>query len=167
MGADIEVAQRREPRQGGGEAQGNLRVRHSEIFAKRFDGDSIPDLRDEVFLLVAAAACAEGESVFRDIAWTRTGPIDRLKECIAALKRTGVEAGEIEDGIVVRGRAESDGAAWDAHGHPGLAAAWAALGLKSHGISTLADGGALEARHPGLLARIESLGGASSAESEA
>ena len=164
MGADVEVTQRREPRQGGGEAHGNLRVRHSEIFAKRFDADSIPDLRDEVFLLIAAAACAEGESIFRDIAWLRFGPVDRLKECIAALKRTGVEAGEIEDGIVVRGRAESDGAAWDALGHPGLAAAWAALGLKSHGTSTLVGADALEARHPGLLARIESLGGAATAE---
>jgi 3-phosphoshikimate 1-carboxyvinyltransferase len=164
MGADIEVTQRREPRQGGGEANGALRVRHSEIFAKRFDGDSIADMRDEIFMLVAAAACAEGESIFRDIAWLRSGPVDRLKECVAALKRTGVEAGEIEDGIVVRGRAESDGAAWDALGHPGLAAAWAVLALKSHGSSTLADGGALEARHPGLVARIETLGGTAPAE---
>jgi 3-phosphoshikimate 1-carboxyvinyltransferase len=164
MGADIDVTQRREPRQGGGEAHATMRVRHSETFSKRFDGDAIADLRDEVFLLIAAAACAEGETIFRDIAWLRTGPVDRLKECIAALKRTGVEAGEIEDGIVVRGRAESDGAAWDAFGHPGLAAAWAVLSLKSHGTSTLVGVDALEARHPGLLARIESLGGAAPAE---
>lgn len=164
MGADIEVVQRREPRLGGGEPQGNLRVRHSEIFARRFDGETIPDFRDEVFLLIAAAACAEGESIFRDIAWLRPGPEDRLKECVATLKRTGVEAGEIEDGIVVRGRAESDGAAWDAFGHPGLAAAWAVLALKSHGASTLAGAAVLEARHPGLLDRIESLGGAATTE---
>ncbi len=164
MGADIEVTQRREPRHGAGEPQGNLRVRHSEIFAKRFDGETLADLRDEAFLLLVAAACAEGESIFRDIAWLRSGPEDRLKECVAALKRTGVEAGEIEDGIVVRGRAESDGAAWDALGHPGLAAAFAVLALKSHGASTLSGAEALEARHPGLLARIESLGGAATTE---
>jgi 3-phosphoshikimate 1-carboxyvinyltransferase len=156
MGADIEVVQRREPRQGGGEARGTLRVRSSEILAKRFDADTLADMRDEVFLLLAAAAYAEGETVFRNLDWLRLGT-DRLREFTAALKRTGVETGEIEDGIVIRGRAESDGGAYDSLGHPGLAAACAVIALRSHGTSTLAGADALEARHPGLLARIEAL----------
>src|SRR5690606_14258824 len=66
MGADIEVVQRREKF---GEAYGTLRVRAGGLFAKRFDADALSDLRDEIFLLLAAATCAEGESVFRDLDW--------------------------------------------------------------------------------------------------
>jgi len=164
MGADVEVVQRREPRQGGGEAQGTVRVRTSDMMAKRFDADTLIDLRDETFLLLAASAYAEGESVFRDLDWLRLGPVDRLREFTAALKRGGVETGEIEDGVVIRGRAESDGAAFDSLGHSGLAAACAVMAFKSHGASTLAGAAALSHRHPGLLARIHALGGAAPAE---
>jgi 3-phosphoshikimate 1-carboxyvinyltransferase len=156
MGADIEVIQRREPRQGGGEAQGTLRVRSSEIFGKRFDADTLADLRDEVFLLLAAATYAEGETVFRNLDWLRLGT-DRLREFTAALKRAGVETGEIEDGLVIRGRTESDGGVYDSLGHPGLAAACAVIALRSHGASTLVGASALEARHPGLLDRLDRL----------
>lgn len=157
LGGDVEVVQRREPRHGGGETQGTVRVRTSDLVARRFDAEVLADLRDEVFLLLAAAAYAEGESVFRDLDGLRLGPLDRLREFTAALKRGGVETGEIEDGVVIRGRSESDGAAFDALGHPGLAAACVAMALKSHGASTLAGADALAARHPGLLDRLQAL----------
>jgi 5-enolpyruvylshikimate-3-phosphate synthase len=151
MGADIEVTQRRERF---GEVQGTLRVRTSDLFGKRFDAETLADLRDEIFLLLAAATYAEGETVFRDLNWLRLGDVDLLRDFTAALKRGGVETGEIEDGIVIRGRAESDGAAHDALGHPGLAAAAVVIAMKSHGASTIAGAAALESRHPGLLNRL-------------
>lgn len=165
MGADVEVIQRREPRQGGGEAQGTLRVRAGELTGRRFGGDTVPDWRDEVFLLIAAAASAEGESVFRDLDWLRSGEVDVLRAFTQAIKRGGVETGEIEDGVVVRGRAETDGGAFDTLGHPGLALACLVLAVKSHGGSTLAGASALERRHPGLRARLASLEAAPASKS--
>ncbi len=156
MGADIEVTQRRERF---GDVQGTLRVRTSDLFGKRFDSDTLSDLRDEIFLLLAAATYAEGETVFRDLSWLRRGPVDLLRDFTAALKRGGVETGEIEDGLVIRGRGESDGGAFDSLGHPGLAAACAVIALKSHGASTLAGAAALEDRHPGLLGLLHRLVG--------
>jgi 3-phosphoshikimate 1-carboxyvinyltransferase len=167
MDADIEVTQRRERF---GEVQGTLRVRTSDLFGKRFDAETLADLRDEIFLLLAAATYAEGETVFRDLNWLRLGDVDLLRDFTAALKRGGVETGEIEDGIVIRGRAESDGAAHDALGHPGLAAAAVVIAMKSHGASTVAGAAALESRHPGLLARLvgmETQTGASGAAEKA
>jgi 3-phosphoshikimate 1-carboxyvinyltransferase len=154
LGGDIEVTQRRERF---GETQGTVRVRTSDLMAKRFDGESLADVRDEIFMLITAAAYAEGESVFRDLDWLRQGPEDRLRVFTAALKRGGVETGEIEDGIVIRGRAESDGAAFDSLGHCGLAAACTVMALKSHGASTLDGAAALAWRHPGLLTRFNAL----------
>jgi 3-phosphoshikimate 1-carboxyvinyltransferase len=164
MGADIEAVQRRERF---GEAQGTLRVRAADLLARRFDAGALADLRDEVFLLLAAAVHAEGESVFRDLDWLRLGEIDLLRDFTAALKRAGVETGEIEDGLVIRGRGESDGGRYESFGHPGLAAACAVMALKSHGASSLAGADALEHRHPGLLDRIASLSTAAAAEKTA
>jgi 3-phosphoshikimate 1-carboxyvinyltransferase len=152
MGADLEVVQRRER---AGEAFGTLRVRSSGLFGKRFDAESLADMREEVFLLLVAAAFAEGESVFRDLDFLRGGEPDRLKSLVAALKQAGVDMGELEDGLVLRGKGEMDGGTYDALGHPGLAAAYAVLALKSHGASTLRGAQGLEWRYPGLLAKLE------------
>lgn len=153
MGGDVEVAQRRERF---GDTVGAVRVRSSDLLGRRFDAETLSDLRDEVFLLLIAAAFAEGESVFRDLDALRAGP-DLLKQFNGVLKQIGVETGEIEDGLVIRGRADYDGGAYDALGHPGLAAAYAVLGAKSHGVATLAGADALERRYPRLRERLRFL----------
>ncbi len=154
MGADIEMVQRKDRF---GESVGSVRVRSSELFGKRFDAETLSDMRDEVFLLLLAAAFAEGESVFRDLDYLREGQVDLLKPFINTLKQAGVEVGEFEDGLVIRGKQENDGGVYDSLGHSGLAAAYAVLALKSHGTSTLAGIEALDYRFPGLLSRLEAL----------
>ncbi len=156
MGADIEMVSRKERF---GEPWGQLRVRASDLVGKRFDGDSLGAMRDEVFLLMAAACFAEGESVFRDLAWLRQGPVDRLKAFAAPLKDAGVEIGEVEDGLVIRGRQEIDGGTFDAGGHPGLGLAFAVIAQKAHGASALVGGEGLARRHPRFLLKSESLDG--------
>jgi 3-phosphoshikimate 1-carboxyvinyltransferase len=155
MGADIEVAGRRERN---GEGLGLLRVRSSELFGKRFAGEHLSGMRDEIFLLMVAAAFAEGETVLRDAGHLRKHDGDLLKTFSAALKSAGVEIGEIEDGVVIRGRADYDGGAYDCQGHPGLALAGMVMGLKSHGSSVLHGAGCLDGRYPGLLDQFALLG---------
>jgi 5-enolpyruvylshikimate-3-phosphate synthase len=154
MGADIEIVTRREKQ---GFAYGQVRVRSSELIAKRFDGEALSGMRDEIFLLIVAAAFAEGETVIRDITHLRGYREDLLKSFLAQLKATGVEAGEFEDGLVVRGRSDYDGNHYDAAGHPGLAAACVAMALKSHGESLIQGAEGLLWRMPDLMSQIEAL----------
>ncbi len=154
MGADIEVLQRKERF---GEPIGNLRVRSSNLLGKRFDVETLVELREEVFLLLVAAACAEGESVFRDIEFLQDLDQNYLKSFIATVKQMGVEIGEMEDGLVLRGKEEVDGGTWDALGHPGLAAAYSVLALKAHGASTLVGCEILDWRYPDLLNKLDKL----------
>jgi 3-phosphoshikimate 1-carboxyvinyltransferase len=154
MGADIEVAGRRERN---GEGLGLLRVRSAELFGKRFAAENLAGMRDEIFLLMVAAAFAEGETVVRDIAFLRRHDRDLLKGFAAALKSAGVEIGEIEDGVVIRGRSDYDGSAYDCMGHPGLALAALVMGLKSHGASHLRNAGCLDGRYPGLFDQLSAL----------
>ncbi|MDB5102759.1 MAG: aroA [Fibrobacteres bacterium] len=155
MGADIEVVSRRERN---GEGLGLLRVRSAELFGKRFAADNHSGMRDEIFLLMVAASYAEGETVLRDVTYLRKHDVDLLKGFTAALKSAGVEIGEIEDGVVIRGRPDYDGSAYDCMGHPGLALAGMVMGLKSHGASTLRGAGCLDGRYPGLLDQMALLG---------
>jgi 5-enolpyruvylshikimate-3-phosphate synthase len=155
MGADIEVVSRRERN---GEGLGLLRVRSAELFGKRFAADNHSGMRDEIFLLMVAAAFAEGETVLRDITYLRKHDVDLLKGFTAALKGAGVEVGEIEDGVVIRGRPDYDGSAYDCMGHPGLSLACLVMGLKSHGASNLRGAGCLDVRYPGLLDQMALLG---------
>jgi 3-phosphoshikimate 1-carboxyvinyltransferase len=130
---------------------------------KRFGSDNLPAMRDEIFLLMVAAAFAEGETIIRDIAHLRRHRRDLLKSFAGALKTAGVEIGEIEDGLVIRGRSDYDGAAYECQGHPPLALACLVMGLKSHGASTLAGGECLEAAYPGLLDQFTVLSAADKA----
>ncbi len=155
MGADIEVVSRRERH---GEGFGLLRIRTADLIGKRFGGDSISTLRDEIFLLMVAAAFAEGETVIRDIAHLRRHRRDLLKIFVANLRSAGVEIGEIEDGLVIRGRADYDGSAYDALGHPGLGLACLVMGLKSHGTSLLWGAGCLAGKYPGMVEQMATLG---------
>jgi 5-enolpyruvylshikimate-3-phosphate synthase len=155
MGADIEVVSRRERN---GEGLGLLRVRSAELFGKRFAADNHSGMRDEIFLLMVAAAFAEGETVLRDITYLRKHDVDLLKGFTAALKGAGVEIGEIEDGVVIRGRPDYDGSAYDCMGHPGLSLACLVMGLKSHGASNLRGADCLDVRYPGLLDQMALLG---------
>jgi 3-phosphoshikimate 1-carboxyvinyltransferase len=107
---------------------------------------------------MVAAAYAEGETVLRDVAYLRKHDRDLLKGFTAALKTAGVEIGEIEDGVVIRGRPDYDGSAYDCMGHPGLALACVVMGLKSHGASTLQGAACLDGRYPGLFRRLADLG---------
>ncbi len=155
MGADIEVVSRREKN---GEGLGLLRVRSADLFGKRFAADNHSGMRDEIFLLMVAAAFAEGETVLRDIAYLRKHDVDLLKAFTSSLKAAGVEIGEIEDGVVIRGRPDYDGSAYDCMGHPGLALACLVMGLKSHGTSTLKGASCLDGRYPGLMDQMTALG---------
>jgi 5-enolpyruvylshikimate-3-phosphate synthase len=161
MGADIEAVSRRERN---GEGLGLLRVRSADLFGKRFAAENHAGMRDEVFLLMVAAAFAEGETVVRDIAFLRKHDRDLLKGFAAALKAAGVEIGEIEDGVVIRGRPDYDGSLYDCMDHPGLALAGLVMGLKSHGASTLRNAECLDGRYPGLLDQMANLAAADRAD---
>ncbi len=154
MGADIEVISRRERQ---GEGLGVLRVRSAELFGKRFGAENLTSMRDEVFLLMVAAAYAEGETVIRDVAYLRRHRVDLLKGFAANLKSAGVEIGEIEDGLVIRGRPDYDGGAYDACGNPGLGLACQIMGLKSHGASLVWGAECVAGRYPDFQEQMATL----------
>ncbi len=100
MGASLEVRQRGQQM---GEPVGDLIVRRSKLVACEVGPDEVPSLIDELPLLAALAARAEGESVFRGVGELRVKESDRLALLAQNLRSLGVPAEAQGDSLTVVG----------------------------------------------------------------
>src|SRR4029079_15187160 len=100
MGAEIEIVP------GGdatGEPVGRVRVRASRLRGVTVAGELALRSIDEIPALAIAAALAEGETVFADLAELRVKESDRIVAIARELRRAGVAVEERPDGFVVGG----------------------------------------------------------------
>jgi 3-phosphoshikimate 1-carboxyvinyltransferase len=100
MGARVETEGEREE---GGEPVGDLVAYPSRLKGTVVTGEEVPALIDEVPILAALAARAEGETRITGADELRAKESDRIAALVANLRALGVEADELPDGLVVRG----------------------------------------------------------------
>jgi 3-phosphoshikimate 1-carboxyvinyltransferase len=93
----------------GPEPVGTLGAESGPLRGVEVGGNEIPRLIDEIPVLAVAAACAEGETRFADVAELRVKESDRIRTTCAMLRSFGVETEEGEDSFVVHGRGRLDG----------------------------------------------------------
>ncbi len=114
------------------EPAGNVTVRGRGLCGVEIGGDEIPNLIDEIPILTAIASLAEGETRVRDAKELRVKESDRIAVMVANLRRLGVEAEEMEDGLAVRGPARLHAADnINSHGDHRVAMAMAILALQA------------------------------------
>lgn len=100
MGGFVELHDCRDE---GGEPVADLRVRPARLIATDVGSAEIPSLIDEVPVLAALAARAEGETRITGASELRVKESDRIAVLVENLRALGVEAEELPDGMVVRG----------------------------------------------------------------
>jgi 3-phosphoshikimate 1-carboxyvinyltransferase len=130
MGADITIAHARDAM---GEPVGAVRVRGSRLRGTTVSGELALRSIDEIPALAVAAALADGETVFADLAELRVKESDRIVAVARELRRAGVAVEERPDGFAVTGlggRAPSGGTVQPEHDHR-IAMAGAVLGLSA------------------------------------
>jgi len=125
MGARIELAGEREE---GGEPVADLVVRPSALRGTEVAPDEIPAAIDEVPVLAALAARAEGETRVTGAGELRVKESDRIAAIVAALRAVGAEAEELDDGLVVRGSHRPLRGRVATHGDHRIAMAFGVLG---------------------------------------
>jgi len=86
-----------------GEPVSDLVVRPSRLRGVEVGADQIPAAIDEVPILAALAARAEGETRITGAGELRVKESDRIAAIVAGLRAVGAAAEELEDGLVVRG----------------------------------------------------------------
>ena len=156
MGADIDIAPEGDAL---GEPVGRVRVRASRLRGTRIAGELALRSLDEIPALAVAAALAEGDTVFADLAELRVKESDRIVAVARELRRAGVAVEERPDGLVVSGlggRPPAGGTVQPEHDHR-IAMAGAVMGL-SAGDETAVPAADIATSFPSFADTLRALG---------
>ncbi|HXU05963.1 MAG TPA: 3-phosphoshikimate 1-carboxyvinyltransferase, partial [Polyangia bacterium] len=144
-----------------GEPVGRVRVRASRLHGTTIAGELALRSIDEIPALAVAAALADGDTVFADLAELRVKESDRIVAIARELRRAGVAVEEQPDGFVVRGlggRPAAGGRVQPEHDHR-IAMAGAVLGL-SAGDETVVPAVDIATSFPTFADTLRALGAA-------
>ena len=155
MGARIEFLNRREA---GGEPVADLRVRYSpDLKGVDVPPEWIPSMIDEVPILLALAARADGVTRIREAEELRVKESDRLAVMAQGLAAVGIELEEVPDGIDVLGGHSRHAVVGSSHDHR-CAMSFAVLALCSEGGITIEGAEYIDTSYPGFRRDLGALG---------
>jgi 3-phosphoshikimate 1-carboxyvinyltransferase len=145
MGARIEVLDERTV---GGEAIGTVVVTPATLRATSIGGAEIPRCIDELPMLACVAARALGETRITEAGELRVKESDRIRAVVENLRRIGVEADELPDGLRITGAQTALSGQVVTHGDHRLAMAFGILGAVPGNRITIDDPGCVAVSYP-------------------
>lgn len=154
MGANIAVVKESAA---GAEPVANLRVTPAALRGVEIPAELVPLAIDELPLVFALAACAEGPTVVAGASELRHKESDRIATMVAGLRALGVQVDERDDGAVIHGGAVNGGTV-DSTGDHRIAMAFAVLAGRASGAVTIKDTTNIATSFPGFTALMNSLG---------
>ena len=137
MGAELTIANRRD---NGGEAIGDITVRHSRLRGVTVPAGRAPSMIDEYPVLAVAAAFAEGTTRMEGLHELRVKECDRLEATAAGLVANGVTCRTGGDWLEVDGMAQVPGGGTvETHLDHRIAMSFLVMGLASQAPVTVDD----------------------------
>ncbi|MGA1994900.1 MAG: 3-phosphoshikimate 1-carboxyvinyltransferase, partial [Bryobacteraceae bacterium] len=134
MGANLRIPQL-ESRNG--ELVGDIVVRHSALKGGTVEGALTAALIDEIPALAVLGAATEEGLTVKDAAELRIKETDRIRTVVDNLRRMGVQAEELPDGLMVPGRQRFRAAEFESHGDHRIAMAFAVAALAGDARSVI------------------------------
>jgi 3-phosphoshikimate 1-carboxyvinyltransferase len=120
-----------------GELVGDMLVEHSEMRGGTIAGGLTAALIDEIPVLAVLGAVTEEGITVRDASELRVKETDRIRTVVDNLRRMGVQAEELPDGMVIPGRQRFHAADIDSFGDHRIAMAFAVAALSGDGESVI------------------------------
>ncbi len=154
MGAKIEVL---EVRNEDSEPAADLLVRYAPLHGTEIGGALIPRLIDELPVLAAAAAVAEGRTVIRDAAELKVKESNRIRTMADGLSRLGATVEETENGLIIDGGAALHGGAVESYSDHRIAMSFAILSLVTDGEVRISDPDCVNISAPTFYEDLKSL----------
>lgn len=154
MGAKIEVL---EVRNDDSEPAADLLVRYAPLHGTEIGGELIPRLIDELPVLAAAAAVAEGRTVIRDAEELKVKESNRIRTMAEGLSRLGAKVEETEDGLIIDGGAALHGGAVESYSDHRIAMSFAILSLVTDGEVRISDPDCVNISAPTFYEDLKSL----------
>ena len=154
MGAKIEVL---EVRNEDSEPAADLLVRYAPLHGIEIGGALIPRSIDELPVLAAAAAVAEGRTVIRDAAVLKVKDSNPIRTMAEGLSRLGAKVEETEDGLIIDGGAALHGGAVESYSDHRIAMSFAILSLVTDGEVRISDPDCVNISAPTFYEDLKSL----------
>jgi 3-phosphoshikimate 1-carboxyvinyltransferase len=154
MGAKVrilEIASR------AGELVGDIEVSSSPVRGGVIEKATTAALIDEIPVLAVLGAASEEGLTVRDARELRIKETDRIATVTENLRRMGVHAEELPDGIVVPGRQRFRAARFDSFGDHRIAMAFAVAALAADGPSVIENAEAAAVSFPEFYATLRQL----------
>ncbi len=142
----------------GGEPVGDIVVEHALLHGIEVSGSIVPRMIDELPVLALAAACAQGSTIVRDAAELRHKESDRIDTVSRELTALGAQIQPTEDGFIIEGVGQLQGATVQSYGDHRLAMTLAIAGLVAHGETTIHDAECIPDSFPGFSEILDRLG---------
>ena len=156
MGAVVSI-----DREAGDEAwepRGTVTVRGGTLKAATVEGDEIPNLIDELPIVAALGALAEGTTVIRDARELRVKESDRIATMAEGLLALGVAVEVFDDGMAVTGPTRIRGGSdVNSYGDHRIAMALAVLALSAKRDVGVKDVACVATSYPGFRADMDDL----------
>ena len=134
MGAAIRIP---ELESRNGELVGDLSVEYSQLRGGEISGGLTAALIDEIPVLAVLGAATEQGLTVRDAGELRIKETDRIRTVVDNLRRLGVAAEELPDGMIIPGRQRFHGAELNSFGDHRIAMAFAVAALAADGPSVI------------------------------
>jgi 3-phosphoshikimate 1-carboxyvinyltransferase len=134
-----------------GEPIADIVVHGRQLHGVRVPGEIIPRLIDEVPVLAAVAAFAEGRTVIEGAAELKVKESDRIAAMASQLDKLGVRVRELEDGLELVGPNTIRGAEVESFGDHRIAMAMAVCGLFTDEAVNIKGREAVSISYPGFF----------------
>lgn len=142
----------------GGELVGELLVRYTpNLCATTIDKDIIPRLIDEIPVIAVLATQAEGTTIIKDAQELKVKESNRIKAMVDNLKILGADIEELEDGMIIKGKAKLNGGQINTFKDHRIAMAFSTLNLMSDEKIKLDNEDCINVSFPGYFDLIKSL----------
>lgn len=142
----------------GGELVGDLLVRYTpNLCATTIDKDIIPRLIDEIPVIAVLATQAEGTTIIKDAQELKVKESNRIKAMVDNLKILGADIEELEDGMIIKGKAKLNGGQINTFKDHRIAMAFSTLNLMSDEKIKLDNEDCINVSFPGYFDVIKSL----------
>ena len=162
MGARIWF-QARTNAKAGAEPAGWLKAQSSALKGVRVRAKEIPWLIDELPVLMVAAACARGSSVFEGVGELRVKETDRIRSMSENLRKMGVDIrasrSKGREDIVIKGTKLLHGARVRSFGDHRTAMSMIIAGMNASGMTAIDDIDCIKKSFPGFLQKLKGLSG--------
>ena len=147
MGGNLKIENKREV---SGEPVGDIRVKSSKLKGIEIKGDLIPRAIDELPVVGAAAAYAEGTTTIADAKELRVKETDRIATLASEFRAMGIEVNELEDGAVIVGGKPKGGVRLKSHGDHRIAMTMTVAASGTDGVTTIEDVECIDTSFPGF-----------------